>query len=94
MGRLWLLGVAAVALQTGCAGSADQSVGKDEAIRIAQQYVKSHFPQTNSRSRPEAHDQGKTWIVRYQPPPGWFGGGPVVTVDKKSGEVVAAYSEQ
>jgi hypothetical protein len=94
MVRLWFIGLAAIALQAGCVGSADRPVGKDEAIQIAQNYVKSHFPRTNPRSRSDAQDQGRTWIVRYEPPPGYFGGGPVVTIDKQSGDVIDAYGEQ
>lgn len=91
---LRLLSLVAIALQTACSGAVAQPVRKEQAIQIAQDYVKSHFPQTNPRSRPNAQDQGGTWIVRYEPPPGWFGGGPVITIDKQSGKVTDAYGEQ
>ena len=92
--RLWCWGLLAIALQTACSRSGGSPVEKDEAIQIAQEYVKTHFPETNPRSRPKASDQGDAWVVRYEPPAGWFGGGPVVTIDKKSRNVTDAYAEQ
>jgi NTF2 fold immunity protein len=76
-----------------CAGER-QDMTREEAVAAADAYVQEKFSTDTDRIRPTIYDRGETWLIKYQLPPDAIGGAPTVEIDKKSRQVVSAFSEQ
>jgi hypothetical protein len=88
--------VIAGSLVAGCQPrAASRDVTDVQAIAIADAYVAKNYPMSPRHLlRPVAHDQGRTWLVTYEPPEDSAGGTPTIEVDKRSSRVVAAFHDQ
>jgi hypothetical protein len=75
----------------GCSPGARTPVSKGDALRTADAFVLAHFPRPSlSLYARRATDHGRSWIVVYQLPDTYAGGGRTIEIDKASGTVVKA----
>lgn len=67
----------------------------EEAIRVSDRFVIKEFPEARLKILDKVvRDSGETWVVEYRLPEGYAGGAPIIEIDKSSGRIVKAYSEQ
>jgi hypothetical protein len=75
-------------------GCSKVEVTDQQAISIANNYVNQHYPMMPMNIlRPEARDNGRTWIVTYAVPEDSTGFTPVIEIHKNDGRVVNARAE-
>lgn len=88
--------IALIALMaTGCDRAPSPAATKNDAVRIADDTVRTKFPESNLRIlKRYIRDGGDTWIVEYHVPEGYAGGGPTIEIDKSSRKVSSAWASQ
>ena len=69
---------------------------KQELLQIAKEYLKQHHPEyVDELYRPiEIIDKEHYWELRTQLPPGAFGGGPVILIEKGTKKVTRVDFEE
>lgn len=83
------------ALTVACGPTPQAAASKDDALRMADSYVATHFPRPKlDLYTRQVADRGHSWVIVYQLPDTYAGGGRTVEIDKASGSVVRAFATQ
>lgn len=75
-------------------GSSKGALSNDDVVNIANAYIEDNMVEDLRVLRPSVENRDDYWIVRYKLPPNYMGGEPVITINKRSREVISAVSGQ
>jgi NTF2 fold immunity protein len=76
-------------------GHQSMSQSECDPVRIAEEFIEKRFPLFDATGKRQVvSEEGSLWVVTYELPPYMLGGAPVVTIDKRTCQVVRAYHTQ